>query len=780
MGTLTNTAQQTAPSPFDALAALELLDDAVVALDREWRFIYVNARAEQVAGMPRGAMLGRTIWELSPATVGTPIEHALRHAAATRARARYETFFAPHGAWYAVTAYPTADGLLITYQDITARKQTEEQLRHSEQYFHLLAESIPQMAWAAQPDGTIDYYNHHWYDYTGQTPDEAYGWGWQPTQHPDDLPRTLDRWRHALATGETFENEIRFRRAADGAYRWHIVRAVALRDATGNVLRWFGTCTDIDDQKRAAEERAALLTSEREARDEADRQRTRLTDLFMQAPAAIAVLRGPTHIFELANPRYHALAGKQDLVGRPGREALPELTAQGIWDIFDRAYATGVPFIGDEFPVQLDRRGNGTLDQGYFNFVAQPYADGAGAVAGILIHAVEVTDQVRARQRAEELARQLTVERDRLQQVVDALPEGVIIADSTPRFTLANRTARDILGMDPAGLPMSLADDEMYATFGTRRLDGSIFPTADLPLARAALRGERVTGERLLVRNAATGRDTPILANAAPLHDAEGAVGGGIIVFQDIAEIVTGERTRDEFLAAASHDLKSPLTTIRGNAQLARRRLARLAGPDGERVAASLEGIESATARMLRIIDELIEVTRVRIGGRLELHRESIDLAALVRDSAAQQSAAVAQRLRLDVPDTPMIAAVDSGRIERVLANLIGNAAKYSPSPAPIAVRLRHEAGRHGPEAVIAVTDRGIGIPAADLPHIFERFRRAGNVPPTIQGSGIGLASVRQIVEEHGGTIAVESVEGVGTTFTVRLPLAPEVGEAPV
>ncbi|MCA1723800.1 MAG: PAS domain-containing protein, partial [Thermomicrobia bacterium] len=139
----------------------------------------------------------------------------------------------------------------------------------------------------------------------------------------------------------------------------------------------------------------------------------RLYDLFMQAPAAIALLHGPTHIFDLANPRYQQLVGKTDLVGKPGREAIPEITAQGIWDLFDEVYRTGVPLVGDEFPAQLDRAGDGMLNQGYFNFVGQPIRDTDGRIEGILIHAVEVSAQVMARQQAEHLVRELDHERER-------------------------------------------------------------------------------------------------------------------------------------------------------------------------------------------------------------------------------------------------------------------------------------------------------------------------------------------------------------------------------
>ncbi|MGL5062139.1 MAG: PAS domain S-box protein [Microcoleus sp.] len=151
--------------------------------------------------------------------------------------------------------------------DITARKQAESQrnlalaqeqvARHraqaGEQLYRFLAEAIPQIVWTALPDGWVDYYNQRWFEYTGLTMAETQGWGWQSVIHPDDALNCLQRWTNSVQTGETYEVEYRFKRAADGAYRWYLGRAVPVRDAEGKVIKWFGTCTDIDDRKREAQ-----------------------------------------------------------------------------------------------------------------------------------------------------------------------------------------------------------------------------------------------------------------------------------------------------------------------------------------------------------------------------------------------------------------------------------------------------------------------------------------------------------------------------------------------
>jgi len=132
---------------------------------------------------------------------------------------------------------------------------------YDEAHFQLLAEAIPQIVWTARPDGWLDYYNGRWYEYTGMTLAQTQGWGWQPVLHPDDVRRCLDYWQEAVTTGQPYEVEYRFKRASDGCYRWHLGRALPVRDSSGHIVKWFGTCTDIDDQKQATEALRARATA---------------------------------------------------------------------------------------------------------------------------------------------------------------------------------------------------------------------------------------------------------------------------------------------------------------------------------------------------------------------------------------------------------------------------------------------------------------------------------------------------------------------------------------
>lgn len=153
--------------------------------------------------------------------------------------------------------------LVSLANEVIQRKHESEQavvaMSQSERDFSLLADAMPQIVWTSRPDGWLDYYNQRWFDYTGMTLEQTQGWGWGPVLYPDDLQKCLDIWAHSLQTGKLYEIEYRFKRASDGTYRWHLGRALPVCDADGKIIKWFGTCTDIDDQKRNEE---ALRESE--------------------------------------------------------------------------------------------------------------------------------------------------------------------------------------------------------------------------------------------------------------------------------------------------------------------------------------------------------------------------------------------------------------------------------------------------------------------------------------------------------------------------------------
>lgn len=229
---------------------------------------------------------------------------------------------------------------------------------------------------------------------------------------------------------------------------------------------------------------------------------------------------------------------------------------------------------------------------------------------------------------------------------------------------------------------------------------------------------------------------------------------------------------RDELLSMVSHDLKNPLGAIKGYAQLLQRGLARGEELNRTYLLNGLTRINATVSKMTGQINELLDFAQMRVGQPLELVKQEVDLVALMKQVIIEQQQAAQKRIiRVETPEVEVKGYFDTIRLERVISNLLSNAIKYSPDGKEIDIRIICEQHEGEKWVVLTVQDRGIGIPANDLPHIFEQFKRGENVVGKIKGSGIGLASARQILELHGGTIDASSQEDVGSTFTVRLPL---------
>jgi signal transduction histidine kinase len=212
------------------------------------------------------------------------------------------------------------------------------------------------------------------------------------------------------------------------------------------------------------------------------------------------------------------------------------------------------------------------------------------------------------------------------------------------------------------------------------------------------------------------------------------------------------------------------LSSIKLHAQMLQRLVRRGGTFDPARLDDSLTAINSMTTRVTFLLEDIVDVALTRGGEGIPLTPEPTDLVSLVQRCAVEAATTTQREVNVEAPAEPIVGQWDPRAIERVVLNLLNNALKYSPGGGAVAVRV--EAIDDGGWALLEVADEGIGIPAADLARIFERYRRGRNVGQ-IGGTGLGLTGAKQMVERHGGSIALASEEGGGTTVTVRLPLDP-------
>ena len=364
------------------------------------------------------------------------------------------------------------------------------------------------------------------------------------------------------------------------------------------------------------------------------------------------------------------------------------------------------------------------------------------------------------------LSDESAAERDRLRQILDTLPNGVIIYDANDRVSVMNSAAQDLVGSNLAG---TLRADVAVAV---RRPDGTSVPWTEMQSAHTVETGDSTMAVPIIVRTSTTGKDVAILTSSAPLRNSAGAPIGTVSVFQDISVIRDLEQQRDRMLATVTHDLRNPLTSISGMSQILQVRVGKLEEPVRETFAHCLRTIEIAANRMAAQISELLDYAQTKTGRPVTLDLEVTDVIALLRQTLGEhQGSTERHTLTLQSDQETFVAMVDPRRLERAIANLLVNAIKYSPAGGAILVSVDRTTGKDGAWLSIAVADHGLGIPSSDLPHVGEQYFRAGNVAVTIPGTGIGLTNVRHMVELYGGTLRVESTEGEGTRVTVRLPL---------
>ena len=354
------------------------------------------------------------------------------------------------------------------------------------------------------------------------------------------------------------------------------------------------------------------------------------------------------------------------------------------------------------------------------------------------------------------LAAALETERDRLAQIVDVLPIGVVLMDATGRVTLENALTRELFQRTDRPAP-GLAG-QMVGTLS--RADGSPYELGDVPIARS-LRGEEVRGE-LLRYARADGKRFDLLTNSSPLRDASGAIVGAIAAYEDVTAMSEAQRERTAFFAMASHELKTPVTAIRGQIQLALRFAQR---GTAELVATALSRADDQVQRLTSLIDDLLDAARLDVG-RFDVVVASTDLSEVVMASAARlQPMAGARMIRVDLADELVLVPGDARRLGQVLDNLTVNAIRHGGT-GDIVISLKAEAGR----AVLRVRDHGPGIAAEERDRIFERFYRTAAARETTPGTGLGLYVSREIARLHGGELSLESTGPRGTVFSVSLP----------
>lgn len=346
-----------------------------------------------------------------------------------------------------------------------------------------------------------------------------------------------------------------------------------------------------------------------------------------------------------------------------------------------------------------------------------------------------------------EMLATVSEDKARLAGILDNMADGVLLTDNEGNIILTNNAARTLLSMgkkDTAGRPLI----EAVREFEFNELLGTCLKTGQESIAQF----ESSTSNRFL------------RVITIPFKD--DSPGGALLLIQDLTEVRSLQTMRREMVGNISHEFRTPLAGIKAMVET----LQNVAADDREAASDFLSRIEVEVDRMTQLVAELTELSRIETG-KAELELEPVDVNSLVEEAISQlKPQAERQNLAIDMSlgnNLPVVTA-DRERLRQVMVNLIHNAIKFNRPNGSIIIKTKSSENKVNME----VSDTGIGIAKDDLPHIFERFYKADKSRAG-QGSGIGLAIAKHVVESHGGKIRVRSEEGKGTTFTISLPLTP-------
>jgi PAS domain S-box-containing protein len=727
---------------------LDITHDAIIARDLNDVITYWNRGAEQLYGWSREEALGKTPHELLRTVFPVPLEEIKSTLLSTGRwegelvhRKRDGTEVVAASRWSVqrdAARRPAA--ILETNNDITERKRAEAKTKRQEKELQLTIDTIPAFVFRILPDGWTDFLNKRWLDYTGLTHSEAEGLGWRVVYHPDDIDQIVETCNKGIASGEPWESEGRIR-SADGQYRWFLNRAAPLRDEHGNIVKWYGSNTDIEDRKRA------------EAKT---KQQERELQLTVDSIPTLVWQTGPDGDAQYLSKQWLNYTGmsQEQALGWGWTDSIHPDDLSGLLIAWELIRGAGV---SAETEARF-RRSDGEFR--WCLFRCEPLRDEAGRV----IKWYGANTDIEDRKRAE-----------------NALRRSEAYLAEAQRLSLTGSFGWTI------GTGEIQWSAEAFRIF---ERDPKIPPTLDFVVERTHPddRGflkrllERVSRNRdnwevehrLLMPD---GSIKHIHVVAHPLGEASGPLEyvGALMditaekhaqeaLQQAQAELahVTRVTTLGELTASIAHEVNQPLAAIITNGEACLRWLGNET-PNLEEARNAVERLIRDGNRAGEVIQRLRALTK-----KTDPQNAPIDINDVIHDvvGLVQRevlSHRVRLRLELDSGLDPILG--DRVQLQQVIINLIVNGIEAMANVADrreLMIRVREHDRDH---AMVAVQDTGVGIPPDQLDRVFNAF-----FTTKADGMGMGLSICRSIVEGHGGRLWASRNEGAGVTFQFTVP----------
>lgn len=692
-------------------------------------------------------VIGQSVFKVLPLADSNQNETLLRHVLATGEQYRgkerevsvvrnnqtekvyvnfvYEPYFKTDG---------IISGVILIANDVTEQVNSRKQIEESEQRYHQLVEQATvATAIYLGPEMRVKIANEAMLKLWGK-PDDVIGMKLAevlPELEGQPFLKLLDK---VYASGETYwSKQDRVQLNIDGKMQTGYFNFTykALRDLDGNIYGVLNMAIEVTEMVIA---KRLLEESERN-----------LKNMILQAPVAMCALYGTQHVVEVANEAMFELWGKkpQEMLHKPIFEGLPEAKNQGLEQILADVFKTGNRFTANELPVYLPRSGNVELT--YLNFIYEAVKNKSGDIDRILAIANDVTAQVISRKETEEREKEFRL-------MADSMPQIVYVADARGIINYYNKQWHNYTGF---------TDEE-----GIQELETVMHPK-DVEAYQGLWQASILSGEEFEMELRLSGAGVKasyswFLCRATPVKDDQGNVFKWFGTCTDIHDQKKQQQQKDEFISVASHELKTPLTTLKASLQL----INRLVQTEitSERLKELVEKSNYNLKKLIILVDDLLSSTKIE-QGQLILNESVFTVAQLI-DECCDHVRLEGTHEIVTSGDLNLQVFADHQKIDQVMVNLVNNAVKYAPKSAKILIHI----GKENDMVKVTVQDFGIGIPAEKLPHLFDRFYRVDNSGVQYSGLGLGLYISAEIVKKHGGILTAESTIGHGSKFWFTLP----------
>lgn len=585
---------------------------------------------------------------------------------------------------------------------------------------------MPHQVWLADERGRTIHLNKRCHDYTGFNTDSVGDQEWQRIFHPEDRAEIRRAWQDAFARGMHLLTEARLK-GADGIYRWHTIRGAPQRDGKGKVLLWVGTFTDIDEQKQVEQN---LKASEESLR------------VLTEAMPQLVWITLPDGVVIYGNQQYYAYTQStfEDMRGFGWRQFLHPDDLERVLAIRGRSLETGEPY-ETEYRIKHGQTGK----YRWFLTRALPVRDETDQI----VKWFGTNTDIHEHKRIEE---ELRHSQERVRALMDSNIIGIVVTEGNT-IVEANDAYLRLTGYTREEIRNRTLD--IAATMLPEQA------SRERELQKELIDHRQVTAHEV-IGVCKDGRRLPMLVGTVALQ---------VDPLQSISFVLDNsarhelEQRKDDFISMASHELRTPLAVLKMQAQRLKKQWETQRMLD---VPKALDRIETQVNRLARLIEDLLDVSKIN-AGKMEYAQEMVDLDALLRETVdvLQQTHETHALVLRGATHATLIG--DKERLAQVFINLISNAIKYSPFADTVEIDLCASAEM----AAVQVRDHGIGIPQEQRKKIFERFYRAvDSNMKAFPGLGMGLYIAAEIVQRHQGTITVDSEEGKGSTFRVVFPLA--------